>query len=83
VIYGSFECLRAPFESTKLLEAEDLIVPIENRILYDSNRLLKERLGAGSAVFFGRYEARFRSSSLKFFCRRIDPTFRLIGSRKI
>ena len=30
------------FESTKLLEAEDLVVPIENLILYDERGLLME-----------------------------------------
>ena len=31
----------SPFESTELLEAEDLVVPTENLILYDERGLLK------------------------------------------
>jgi hypothetical protein len=51
----------APFESTKLLEAEDLVVPTENLIVYERRGLLKEPVSVPGLRFFcGRYQARFQ-----------------------
>jgi len=42
----------SPFESTELLEAEDLVVPTENLILYDSDRPSEEPVSAPDLRFF-------------------------------
>jgi hypothetical protein len=42
----------SPFESTKLLEAEDLVLPTENLILYAQRGLLKEPVSVPDLRFF-------------------------------
>ena len=49
------------FKSTKLLEAENLVVPTENLILYDERGLMKGPVSVPDLRFFcGRYHARFQ-----------------------
>jgi hypothetical protein len=59
---ATFECLRIAVRVDKeLLEAENLVVPTENLILYDSDRLLRSPSRRPICGFFcGRYQARFQ-----------------------
>ena len=51
----------SPFESTKLLEAEDLVVPTEDLILYDQRGLLKGPVSVPDLrLFCGLYQAPFQ-----------------------
>jgi hypothetical protein len=49
------------FKSTERLEAKNLVMPIENLILYDQRGFLKGPVSVPDRRFFcGRYQARFR-----------------------